>query len=189
MCVDVSAGPDPFGPVRDSASLRNVLESLQLTDQNGEAFSMRQLQGHIVLLNFIFTQCSTVCPIQTQRLQQLRQQLMRAHPALNVRFVSVTLTPYWDTPKVLAAYGQRHNIPDDGTWRLVTGEPAEIDDMMRALGMKTKVASVESGNQLSHLTTYYLFDARGNLKKQYEGVNTPEKHLTQEILSLNRAQE
>ena len=185
LCLGAALRPDPFGVISDSADLRSHLESVALTDQTGNAFTMRQLRGNIVLMNFVFAQCSGACPIQTQRLKNLKQQIEAAHPEVDLKLVSVTLTPELDTAEVLAGYARRYGIPPDGSWLFLTGENRAVGSMMDALGMKT---SLSDENLLDHLTNFYLFDRDGRLKKQYDGVAVPEKRLLKEIVSLSRVQ-
>lgn len=183
VCLHVAARPDPFGAIRDSAELRAHLETIALTDQTGSAFSLSQLRGNIVLLNFVFTQCSSICRLQTHRLKGLRKQIDVEHPGVGLKLVSVSLTPELDSPEVLAGYAKRYGIPPDGSWLFLTGESHAVGAMMDALGMKT---SLSDENVLDHLTNVYLFDRAGRLKKQYDGLGVPEDRLIGEIVGLSR---
>lgn len=183
LCLGAALRPDPFGTIRSSAELRAQLEAVTLTDQAGRAFSLQELRGEIVLLNFVFTQCSGVCPLQTQRLKNLKAQIEAEHPEVGLKLVSVSLTPELDTSEVLAGYARRYGIPPDGSWRFLTGENRAVGAVMDALGMKT---SPSDANFLDHLTNVYLFDREGRLKKQYDGAVINEKLLVREIVSLSR---
>ena len=183
LCLQVAAGPDPFGRITDSIELRSQLEAVALIDQNGNAFSLSQLRGDIVLLNFIFTHCSSSCPIQTQRLKAIKKKFEVKHPDLDLKLVSVSLTPEWDTSEVLAAYAKAYRIPADDSWFFLTGENYAVESVMDALGMKT---SPSNKNYLDHLNNIYLFDRNGRLKKQFDGVAVPEKRLLADIVSLSR---
>jgi cytochrome oxidase Cu insertion factor (SCO1/SenC/PrrC family) len=134
-------------------------------------------------MNFVFTQCSGACPVQTHRLKRLKQQLEARHPDLGLKLVSISLTPELDTAEVLAGYASGHGIPQDGSWFFLTGEKQAVGAMMDALGMRT---SLSDENILDHLTNFYLFDREGRLKKQYDGVAVPEKRLLGEVVSLSR---
>ena len=183
LCLGAASRPDPFGTIRSSADLRTQLEAVAFTDQTGSAFSLEQLRGDIVLLNFVFTRCPGVCPIQTQRLKNLKAQLETEHPGLGFRLVSVTLAPEQDSAEVLAGYASGHGIAADGSWLFLTGDIQAISAVQDALGMKT---SLSDENFLDHLTNVYLFDREGRLRKQYDGVAVTQKRLVGEIVSLSR---
>lgn len=188
-CKAASSRPDPFGPVRSSSQLSAALADIKLVDQTGAAFNWAQLRGRVVLLNFIFTKCATVCPIQTHQLQKLQQRIIQENPAVPLALVSVSLTPLWDTPDVLSKYAQQYKIPNDNSWRLLTGDVTVVEAMMVALGMKATAGErqhgVKGNLQLSHLTNFYLFDPFGRLKKQYDGTTVASDRLVHDIVRLN----
>ena len=137
----------------------------------------------MVLLNFIFTHCAAACPLQTQRLKHLKRQIDAEHPDVDLRLVSVSLTPEQDTPEVLAHYGNAQGISADGTWRLLTGDTVDVNTLMALLGMK---ATFNDAETLDHLTNLYLFDRAGLLVKRYDGMSDSAVWLANHIVALSR---
>jgi protein SCO1/2 len=76
-----------------------------------------------VVVNFVFTTCSTICSTQTATLAALQRQLrLAARPA---RFLSFTIDPDNDTPEQLARFAQQFGVGDG--WEFFTGQ---FDDLL-----------------------------------------------------------
>lgn len=78
----------------------------------------------VLLLNFVFTTCSTVCSTQTAVLSETQRRLLAS--GRRARFVTVTIDPDNDTPERLAAFARQFDIRRD--WTFFTGE---FDDLLR----------------------------------------------------------
>lgn len=85
------------------------------------------VQGKSVAVNFIFTNCSTICPASGAMFATLQKQ--SGH---GVRFISVSIDPSYDTPERLAAWSKRFRTGPG--WTLVTGKQAAIDAIVKAFG-------------------------------------------------------
>ena len=112
-------------------------------DQNGRAFDLRTLDGHRAILSFIYTRCPLpdFCPAIDSRFAALQQRI-RSTPALaDVRLLSVTLDPTFDTPPVLRAHAALRRA-DPQVWTFVTGAP----DALSAFGRQFGLAATRSGN-------------------------------------------
>lgn len=135
--------------------------SFDLPDQSGGRVSTASLKGKVTILNFIFTQCTSICPMMTANLVQLEKAI--ESPA--VRFVSVSVDPAHDTPEVLAAYAQ--HWPPEPRWSLLSTTPAQITDLAR--GMRVAVApSGDPSNPIVHSRLLSLIDAEGRVRGIYD---------------------
>lgn len=81
-----------------------------------------------VIVSFIFTSCSAICPVLTATLAQTRQRL--GPDAARVRIVSVSIDPEHDTPARLRAYARQFQA--DGDWHFYTGPRAAIVALQKA---------------------------------------------------------
>src|SRR5262245_14259863 len=97
-----SAGRAPPPPA-SAARWSRPHQLASLADQDGKPFSFTQLQGHTVVMNFIFTHCPVSCPQQTRALTAVQRALPKSLQG-RVRFVSVSMDPARDTPPVLKQY-------------------------------------------------------------------------------------
>ncbi len=85
------------------------------------------VQGNAVAVNFIFTNCSTICPASGAMFATLQKQ-----SGQGVRFISVSIDPAYDTPERLAAWSRRFRTQPG--WVLVTGTQSAIDQIVKAFG-------------------------------------------------------
>ena len=109
-----------------------AVDEIALVDQNGRATSLSEAIGSDkpVLLNFIFTTCTTICPVMSAGMSQFLTNLGTARD--NVRVISISIDPELDTVAALRAYAGRYHAPP--SWRLFTGKPAAIEAAQRAFG-------------------------------------------------------
>jgi protein SCO1/2 len=101
--------------------------AVKLLDQRGDEVDLRELLSTPgpVALNFIFTSCRTICPVLSASLVSLHRAAGR-----DVRFVSISIDPEFDTPRVLAAYARRFDVGP--TWTLLTGKAEAVAAVRRA---------------------------------------------------------
>ena len=83
-----------------STGLNTKAPDFVLLNQDGNRFDLTTLRGKVVVLNFIFTTCTDVCPLFTANLAQLQRTLKDSHRG-DIFFISVTTDPEVDSPKVL----------------------------------------------------------------------------------------
>jgi protein SCO1/2 len=93
------------------------------------------LRGKVVLINFVFTQCGSACPLMTAMLVQVRKELGEAF-GRDVRFVSISIDPEYDSPEVLARFARKLDAVHP-EWLFVTGDKANVDQVVKRLGTYT----------------------------------------------------
>jgi protein SCO1/2 len=158
----------------------SAVPSNALLDQRGEPFAMAQLRGKSVVLNFMFTHCPGICPLQTQALLRVRARLPEAVRE-RVHFVSVTVDPEHDSPGVLAAFAAKQGVSGEG-WTFVTGPAPRL----AALGDDYSVRALPAGaGPLDHRTEVRLINARGELMQTYTGNPLDEPRLAREIQTVD----
>src|SRR5260370_35538347 len=121
-CAREAAGDYP------SSNGNNCLPDVTLIDQDGKAISMASLKGKPVLIDFIYTSCSSTCPVLTSKIAAVARELGPALGA-NVTIVSITLDPEHDTPAELASYAKSQGA-NSNSWRFLTGKHADIDQVL-----------------------------------------------------------
>ncbi len=95
-----------------------------LSNQNGEKMFLPDLleADEPVLLNFIYTTCVTICPVLTASFSDVQKAL--GPEADNVKMVSISIDPEYDTPQKLRDYSARYQAADG--WQFLTGDLADI---------------------------------------------------------------
>src|SRR5436189_685611 len=99
-----------------------------LTDQNGAAVSLANLQGKAVVLTFFFTNCPDACPRTAETFRQAADQL--GADAGRVAFVAVSLDPEGDTPQAIQDFLAAHRVTDRLLY--LTGPRTELEAVWKA---------------------------------------------------------
>ena len=102
-------------------------------NQNGRRlnFYTDLVKGRTVAINFIFTTCTTICPPLTATFRRVQQQ-MGERAGGDVALISISVDPTTDTPERLYDFAEKFKAGPG--WTFVTGDKAEIDSLLRALG-------------------------------------------------------
>lgn len=120
--------PQTAGPIH--------VPDVTLRDQDGRElhFYRDLVQGKTVLINFVFTTCTTVCPPMGATFSKV-QKLLGDRSGRDVQLISVSVDPAVDTPERLKAWGTRFGAGPG--WTLVTGDKGEVDRLLKALAVYT----------------------------------------------------
>jgi len=107
------------------------IPDVRLLDHSGGDVVLRDLldSGRPVALNFIFTTCTTICPVMTVTFAQMQQLL--GSDADRVHLVSISIDPDYDRPDVLAAYAKQFKAGDN--WTFLTGDTDDIVAVLKSL--------------------------------------------------------
>ena len=148
------AGPHQKPP---TATVTNVkAPDFTLVDQEGKQFLSTNLRGKIVVLDFIYTTCTEVCPLFTANFLRLQGDL-KPERKNGVFFVSITTDPEIDSPKILKAYAQRYGA-DFSNWAFLTGTEAQLKEVWKGFGIRV----IRRGRGLvQHDSVTTLIDRRG----------------------------
>ena len=110
-----------------------VIPDVQVLDQEGNAlhFYTDLVKGKTVAINFIFTNCTTICPPLAATFARVQKE-MGDKVGRDVHFISISVDPLTDTPERLKAWGAKFKAGNG--WTFVTGNKEEIDRLLDALG-------------------------------------------------------
>ncbi|MGM0854970.1 MAG: SCO family protein [Bacillota bacterium] len=171
--------------VEESFPMEVEVGELAAVDQNGETTSLGELnKGKIVIADFIFTNCDTVCLPMTANMSKLQKKIQEAGLDGEVQLVSISVDPEHDSPDVLKEYSGRYEVEDEN-WSFLTGYSRDEIESFANVSFKTPAAQVEGSNQFVHGTSFYLVSENGILLKQYEGVsNPPYEEIIEDIEKL-----
>jgi protein SCO1/2 len=150
-----------------------------LTSQDGTAVSLASFRGKVVALTFIYTECPDICPLLTQKMAQVQDEL-GADFGKKIAFVSITLDPAHDTPEILKDYAQFWGAKPEG-WSFLTGAPEAVRDVTRRYGVF--FAKKEDGS-VDHTQLTTLIDADGQMRVQYLGARFDPEEFRRDLVSL-----
>jgi cytochrome oxidase Cu insertion factor (SCO1/SenC/PrrC family) len=152
-------------PVIRQASAGRILD-----EQGRDRDLADLLDGRIVVLAFIYTQCGDVCPTASARLAAL-QDLATGDPAISarMRLVSMSFDPDHDTPAVMTEYAAqwRSRNPKAPDWPYVTtAGRAALEPILRAYDQSV-MRKPDSDGGLYHILRVFLIDASGRIRNIY----------------------
>ncbi len=124
-----------------------------LTERSGRRISRTDLLGKAWIANFIYTQCTETCPLQSAELARLQGEFA-AQPDL--RLVSITVDPERDTPAALATYAERYGA-DPTRWLFLTGDKRAIYQLAKE-GFRLGVVDPDDQNQARGLLRLFTPD-------------------------------
>jgi protein SCO1/2 len=109
---------------------RYRLAGVDLVNQDGETKPLDEFLStdKLIVVDFIFTTCTTICPVLSAGLSGFWDAL--GDEADNVKLVSITIDPEHDTPEKLKAYGDKYNMQPGREF--LTGSREDINAVMRS---------------------------------------------------------
>jgi protein SCO1 len=149
----------------------------------GEAVRLSELHGRVVLISFIYTRCTTACPLLTQRLALLRSRLRQAPGAASdVHFLSITVDPARDSSAALQRYASHFGAPAAG-WQFLRDDPERLGPVLAAYDEWTRA---EPSGDIDHPARLYLIDRGGHIREIYSLTFFDDRQAYLDIQALRR---
>jgi protein SCO1/2 len=167
-------GPDPHAHHRHDGRRARVstaevtVPPVTLTREDGRTVSLRDAldDGRPVVLNFIFTSCTTICPVLSTTFAQLQEKL--GPERSKVQLVSISIDPEEDTPERLAAYARRFHA--GAQWHHYTGTVEASVAVQRAF-------DAYRGDKMDHTPVTFLRAAPGRPWTRVDGFASSDELL------------
>ncbi len=156
--------------------------NFRLVDQRGRETSLTQFRGKVVLLAFVDSQCTDLCPLTTESMMKALRLLGPA--AADVQLLGINANPRALKVGDVAAYTQAHDMR--GKWRFLTGSLPQL----RKVWSDYHVYVAEINNDADHQPAMVLIDRAGREHKiymtqmSYEGVAPQAQVLADDIAKL-----
>ena len=150
--------------------------NIQLQNQLGDTVSLDSLKGKVIIIDFFFTHCASICPYLTRNMRHLQDALKlkdytKRVDTTFVKFISLTVDPEHDSPPVIKKYADRYGVNSD-VWWMLTGPKKTIYDFALnelKLGLQDSV-SVDSN--FVHTDYVALLDKDRVIRGYYHGTDT-----------------
>ena len=172
----VVAEPSTGPSVREG----ELVADAAFVDESGTPRHLADLRGHRLALTFIYTRCPIpdFCPLMNRHFKTLQDAVQKRSDLADVRLISVTLDPAYDTPPVLKAHAKTFQA-DPKVWSFLTGEPAALDTFAAQFGIYRE-ADANDPSQITHSLRTAVIGADGRLVKNTSGNDwTPTELLAQ----------
>lgn len=158
-------------PIEENMS--ETVSDFSFTNQDEESVSSEDLEGDWWIADFVFTNCETVCTPMTGNMTSLQEKLQDEDA--DVRLVSFSVDPDYDSPDVLKEYGEEYDA-DFSSWDFLTGYDFKTIKKLSIKSFRSLLQEPEPGDdQVTHGTNFYLVDPDGNIVKNYDGVESDSK--------------
>ena len=133
--TDVISTPAEPIPARERERARNYFTDTELITDKGKKvqFYSDVLEGHIIMINVMYTSCKGACPLITQKLSRVSQELGDLYGE-QVHFVSLSNDPERDTPQALTKFAEKQGVNQRG-WTFLTGKKDNINHVITKLGL------------------------------------------------------
>ena len=155
----------------------------KLKNQFGKEVGLEDWGGKIIIADFFFTSCPSICPKLTRNMKKLQTAFKKTDSL--VRFVSFTVDPTRDTVQALKAYGDKFGIDHD-TWFMLTGDKNELYD----IALNEFKASIASNGNIDtgfiHTDRFFLLDRDRVVRGWYNGLDSVNlDKLIKDVVLLN----
>jgi protein SCO1/2 len=142
---------------------------IELTDQYGKKVDLAKLGGHSVLVAFLYTHCTDLCPIVAGKLHTAYSHLQKSERPI---FLAVSVDPAHDTPASAAAFNKRHRTAGEIDWLL--GSHKELEKVWKAWGVKPE-HNANDPEEIEHNAEIFAIDPQGQIRALYPPSFKPEK--------------
>ena len=148
-----------------------TLPAFQLTDEHGGAYGREALVDKVTIVDFVFTSCTSACPLLTAQMARLQDDLRGGALGDGVRLLSISVDPARDTVERLGAYAREHGA-DPQLWRFVRGDEVPlrhvvVDGMKQVMDRQPDKGEVD-GFTILHGTRLMLVDGLARMRGFYD---------------------
>ena len=164
----------------------HTISSFNLLDQLGRSVDKTLLKNKIVVADFFFVSCGSICPIMTKNLEKVHQFYQKNE---NILILSHTVWPEIDSVSVLFDYAENHNANHD-TWRFLTGDKKELYRLARndyLVVPDVNDPNYQHGGEADfiHTENIVLVDQLQRIRGYYDGTSEEDiKRLINDIARL-----
>ncbi len=140
-----------------------------LTERSGSRVSLSDLNGKVWVATFIFTRCAGQCPLMSRAMSRFQSQVK------DLRLVSFSVDPDYDTPAVLADYAKNYQA-DPNRWLFLTGDKETLNEVAKGFHV------TGLGDPMFHSVSFALVDQKGQIRGYYDSNDTEKmKQLYRDI--------
>ena len=163
-------------------TMYHTTSELTLRNQLGDSISLnKSLEGKILVVNFFFTSCTTICPVLMHNMKLLNKAYIKNDTS--VRFISISVDPLTDSVPRLRQYADKIGVNHD-KWFFLTGNKEQIYQYAR----KELQLNLQAGNggpdDFIHPEQFILLDKYRNIRGYYNGLDSDKVRLCAEDISF-----
>ncbi|POR28827.1 hypothetical protein BWK58_03290 [Flavobacterium columnare] len=149
---------------------KHLISDFSFTNQDGRIVTQKDYEGKVYVADFFFTSCKTICPLMTNNMSWLQDQI-KNNP--KVMLLSHSVTPDIDSVPVLKKYALEKGAIS-GKWNLVTGNKKDIYYIARKSYLAVKTGKPEELYDMVHTENFVLIDQKKRVRGFYDGTKKEE---------------
>lgn len=144
------------------------VKNIRFTNQLGQKVMLDDLHGKVIVIDFFFSRCPSICPGLARNMKRLQDSFVKNDSI--VQFISISVDPEHDSVPQLRKFADRYNINHD-TWWMVAGDKKETYDF--ALNeLKASIADPGIDTAFIHTENFFLLDSNRIVRGWYNGFDT-----------------
>jgi protein SCO1/2 len=144
------------------------VKNIHFVNQLGKHVSLDDLHGKVLVIDFFFSRCPSICPRLALRMKKLQDSFIKNDSI--VQFISISIDPEHDSVPQLRKFADRYNVNHD-TWWFVTGNKKEIYTFALE-ELKASVADSNIDTAFIHTENFFLLDSNRIVRGWYNGFDT-----------------
>ncbi len=162
----------------------HIIADFNLTNQEGQQISKKDVEGKIYVADFFFTTCGNICPKMAFQMERINAFYK---DDADIMFVSHSVTPEIDSVPVLKEYAIEHNAVAP-KWHLLTGDKDEIYELARKSYFSAKIDWKGDLGDFIHTENFCLIDKEGRIRGYYDGTNTDDVNILIKEIKILKAE-
>ena len=150
-------------------TLWHQVKNMVFTNQLGKTVTLDSLKGKILVIDFFFSRCPSICPGMAKSMKRLQNSYINNKDSI-VQFISISIDPEHDSVPQLRRFADKYTSNHDSWW-FVTGNKKDIYDF--ALNeLKASIADVNVDTAFIHTENFFLLDRDRVVRGWYNGFDT-----------------
>jgi protein SCO1/2 len=164
------------------------VSNIRLVNQLGDSVALEDVGGKIIIADFFFTRCPSICPYLTRNMKGLQNAMRmkdfgKKFDSSFVQFISFSVDPERDSVEALKKYADKYGVNHD-TWWFLTGPKKTIYDFALnelKLGLQDG-AGIDSN--FIHTSKFVLLDKERIVRGYYNGLDSADLSKLAEDLTI-----
>lgn len=160
-----------------SDSVWHTTKNIRLVNQLGDSVSLYDQKGKIIILDFFFTSCGSICPKLTTNMSSLQKSFSKGGNVRQkldtsiVQFLSISVDPVRDSVPVLREYANKMGVQSDNWW-LLTGNRDSIYKFAFEEMKVDKFTNEPISPDFVHTNRFVLIDKKMQVRGYYNGLDS-----------------
>lgn len=137
-----------------------VVPNFTLMNQFGKSVSLSQFRGKVVVLAFVDSECTTICPLTTADMMNA-VQMLGGKAQKQIALVGIDANPQATTVSDVMTYSKEHNMVN--SWDFLTGNLAQLQQVWKGFNIDSQIVN----GQIDHTPALYVIDPQGKERVLY----------------------